>query len=153
MAEILFYHLTEKTLDNALPGLVEKSLGRGWQVVVQASSQERIEVLDNLLWTYRDESFLPHGSQKDGTEHLQPIWLTIEPDNPNQAKIRFLVDGAELDDLTGYDRIVYMFDGHDNAAVEHARTRWKFHKDANEAGEHEQTYWQQNPSGGWEKKA
>lgn len=150
MAEIVFYHLTERTLEQVLPGLVEKSLQRDWKVVVQAISDELIEKLDGLLWTWRDESFLPHGSIRDGTENLQPVWLTCESDNPNAAAIRFLVDGADIEDPSGYERVVYMFDGNDNAAVEHARSRWKHHKD--QEG-HEQTYWQQNPNGGWEKKA
>lgn len=155
MAEILFYHLTEKTLEAVLPGLVEKSLSRGWKVVIQAGSAERIEALDNHLWTYREESFLAHGRQQNGTEHLQPVWLCTDEGNPNGAKIRFLVDGGELDDLSGYDRVVYIFDGHNNTSVDHARSRWKFHKDGNaDSGtEHELTYWQQTPTGGWEKKA
>ncbi len=150
MTEILFYHLTERTLDQVLPGLVEKSLQRDWKVVVQAGSAERLETLDSLLWTFRDESFVPHGSTRDGTENLQPVWLTVENDNPNAAHIRFLVDGADIDETQDYARLVYMFDGHDNAAVEHARERWKFHKEQEGV---EQTYWQQNPNGGWEKKA
>ncbi|MEM7067853.1 MAG: DNA polymerase III subunit chi [Pseudomonadota bacterium] len=150
MTEILFYHLTERTLDQVLPGLVEKSLSRDWKVVIQAGSPERIEALDKLLWTWRDESFLPHSAAKDGNEHLQPVWLTTGEDNPNEAQIRFLVDGSQIESAEGYDRIVYMFDGHDNAAVEHARGRWKYHK--SQEG-HEQTYWQQTPQGSWEKKA
>jgi DNA polymerase-3 subunit chi len=153
MSEILFYHMTERTLEQILPGLLEKSRSRGWKVVVQLGSQERVEAVDAHLWSYRDESFLAHGFIRDGTEHLQPIWLTAEDDNPNDAKIRFLNGGAQLDDPSAYDRIVYMFDGHDNEAVEHARSRWKFHKEASGADEHQQTYWQQNPNGGWEKKA
>lgn len=150
MSEILFYHLTENKLETVLPGLVERSLAREWKVVVQAGSSERVEVLDNVLWTYREDSFLAHSAARDGTEAMQPVWLTIENDNPNEAKIRFLVDGAEIEDASSYDRVVYMFDGHDNSAVEHARERWKFHKDQ---ANNELTYWQQNANGGWEKKA
>ena len=150
MPELLFYHLTERTLEQVLPGLIEKSRERGWNVVIQTGSQERMDVLDGLLWTYRDESFLPHGAVRDGSEARQPIWLTSEDDNPNGSKIRFLVDGAQFDDPSDYDRMVYIFDGHDNDAVEHARARWKFHKDQGLA---DQTYWQQSSSGGWEKKA
>lgn len=153
MSEILFYHLTESTLEKALPGLLEKSLSRGWRAVVQAGSREQVEALDAHLWTYREDSFLAHGFAKDGTEAHQPVWLTHETDNPNDAKIRFLTGGAQIDDPSRYDRIVYMFDGHDNSAVQHARTRWKFHKDADGAVGHAQTYWQQNANGGWEKKA
>lgn len=149
MTEILFYHLTERTLEQTLPGLVEKSLDRGWRVAIQSGSPERLEVIDALLWTYRDESFLPHGRQRDGSEAMQPVWLTTETDNPNSADIRFMVDGAEPDDLSGYVRGVYLFDGHDADAVNQARQRWK----AEKAAGHAVTYWQQGASGGWEKKA
>lgn len=150
MAEILFYHLTERTLEQVLPGLVEKSLQREWKVVIQATTEGCVETLDALLWTWRDGSFLPHSAVRDGTEHLQPVWLTTETDNPNSANIRFLVEGAELESPDPYDRIVCMFDGHDNDAVEKARAQWKMlkGKEGNDL-----TYWQQNPNGGWEKKA
>lgn len=149
MAEILFYHLTERTLEQVLPGLLEKCLERGWRVVVQAGSRERVEALDAHLWTFRDESFLPHGMLRDGTEAMQPVWLTEGDDNPNSANIRFIVDGAVPPDLSAYQRGIYIFDGHDNDALEQARVRWK----AEKAAGHEITYWQQNPRGGWEKKA
>lgn len=149
MTEVLFYHLTESNLETALPGLLERSLERGWKVVIQAGSQERVQALDAHLWTYREESFLAHGATSDGTQSMQPIWLTTETDNPNEANIRFMVDGAVPDDLAGYERAVYMFDGHDNDAVLQARERWKIEKDAG----FDLTYWQQTASGGWEKKA
>ena len=149
MTDVWFYHLTESTLERALPGLLEKSLERGWKVVVQVGSEERLAALDAHLWSYRDETFLAHGSTRDGTEALQPIWLTRENDNPNHAEIRFLVDGAVAQDLSEYERAVYLFDGHDNDAVTQARERWKVEKDAG----HSIAYWQQKPGGGWEKKA
>ncbi len=149
MTEILYYHLTEKTLEDALPGLVQKSLERGWKVVVQAGSPERVASLDTHLWAYRDDSFLPHGATKDGTESEQPVWLTDGIDTPNDAQIRFLVDGAKIDEPGMFERVVHLFDGHDNEAVETAREQWKSDKQSG----HELTYWQQNPIGKWEKKA
>ncbi len=62
MTEIRFYHLLDQRLERVLPQLLEMSLARGWRVVVQATSEERIEALDAHLWTYRDDSFLPHGT-------------------------------------------------------------------------------------------
>jgi DNA polymerase-3 subunit chi len=149
VAEVLFYHLSERTLEQVLPGLLEKCLERGWRVVVQAGSRERAEALDAHLWTFREESFLPHGMLRDGTEAMQPVWLTEEDDNPNAANIRFMIDGVVPPDLGAYERGVYIFDGHDNFAVESARERWKAEKSAG----HDVTYWQQNTRGGWDKKA
>src|SRR5690606_3244729 len=104
MAEVLFYHLTESTLEDALPGLLEKSLERGWRAVVQTGSQERRDALDAHLWTWRDDSFLAHGTEHDQHAALQPVLLTTGEGNANAAQIRFLVDGASPPPLGDYQR-------------------------------------------------
>jgi len=147
--EVLFYHLERTPLERVLPGLLEKTLERGWRAVIQAGSQERVEALDTALWTYRDDSFLPHGTLSDGPPEEQPIFLTTGPDAPNGATIRFFVDGSDADDLGPYERAIYLFDGRDEAAVANARTQWS---NAKEAG-HQVTYWQQSEQGKWEQKA
>jgi DNA polymerase III subunit chi len=149
MTEVLFYHLTRQPLDKVLPGLLEKTLESGWRAVVQAGSGERVDALDALLWTYADDSFLPHGTARDGMADQQPVFLTIKDENPNGATVRFLVDGAEAPDLADYTRAVYIFDGRDEAALAQARAEWKRIKGAG----HAVTYWQQNDNGRWEKKA
>ncbi|MCW5695385.1 MAG: DNA polymerase III subunit chi [Bauldia sp.] len=148
MTEVLFYHLQRQPLEAVLPALLERSLERGWRVVVQAGSRERVEALDAHLWTYRDESFLPHGIDAE-TAAEQPVFLTEGEINPNRADVRFVVDGAAMGTVNGYQRVVLMFDGNDEAAVAAAREAWKGLKDAG----HNATYWQQNDAGRWEKKA
>ncbi len=149
MAELLFYHLTESRLEEALPPLLEKSLGRGWRVVVQTGSDERRDALDQLLWTWRDDSFLPHGVDSAEHANMQPVLLCSSHSNANNASVRFLVDGAEPPDLASYDRAVFMFDGHDQEQLEAARGQWKQLKGAG----HDLTYWQQTPDRRWERKA
>ena len=149
MTEVLFYHLEQQPLERVLPSLLERTLERGWRAVVQCGSQERLDALDAWLWTYRDDSFLPHGTARDGPAAVQPVLLTVDAENPNSAQVRFLVEGATLPDLVGYDRIVHLFDGHDPAAVEQARGEWKR---ARAAG-CDVTYWQQADNGRWEKRA
>lgn len=149
MAEALFYHLTESKLEDALPPLVEKSLQRGWTVVVQAGSEERRDALDTHLWTWRDDSFLAHGTDRDAHPAEQPVLLTTGDGNLNAAKIRFIVDGAAPPDLTAYERAVFLFDGHDAAQLEAARRHWK---DVKAAG-HAVTYWQQTSDRRWERQA
>lgn len=148
MAEVLFYHLTESTLEDALPGLLERSVERGWRAVVQAGTEERRDALDAHLWTFRDDSFLAHATDREPYPAEQPILLTTGDGNPNGANIRFLVDGAVPPDLTGYDRAVFLFDGHDASQVESAREHWK----ATKAAGHAVTYWQQTPDRRWERK-
>ena len=147
--EVLFYHLEHQQLEAVLPVLVEKTLERGWRAVVQAGSPERLEALDEALWTYRPESFLPHGTARDPHPELQPVFLTTGDDTPNSAGVRFLVDGAETTSFDGFVRVVVLFNGNDAEAVASARAQWKAAK-AQGCGV---TYWQQSESGRWEKKA
>lgn len=147
MTDVGFYHLTRSPLERALPQLLEKVLGSGARAVVMAGSEERIEALNALLWTYDDQSFLPHGAARDGNAEAQPIWLTADEENPNGATILVLTDGAAVP-IDGYDRCLEMFDGRDDDAVSAARARWKAYKDAG----HSLTYWQQTERGGWEKQ-
>jgi DNA polymerase-3 subunit chi len=148
MTEILFYHLDRQPVEKVLPDLLERCLERGWRTVVQVGSEERRDALDAHLWTYRDEAFLPHGTRKDGNAGDQPVWLTAEDDNPNQATVRFLTDGVDLADPAGYRRVVLMFDGNDPDAVDRARAMWTRVR----AEGHEATYWRQAETGRWEKK-
>lgn len=150
MAEVFFYHLTESTLDEALPSLVEKSVARGWRAAVQSSSEGVRDHLDAHLWTWRPDSFLAHGRDDGERPEDQPILLTVKGENRNGAKIRFLVDGAEPPpDLAAYDRIVVMFDGLNEEAVGTARSQWK----ALKANGHDLTYWQQGDDGRWQRRA
>ena len=147
-AEVLFYHLEREPVERVLPSLLEKTLERGWRAVVQASSQERIEALDTALWTYDEASFLPHGLASDQAAARHPIALTTGQVNPNAADVRFLVDGAGLAELSGYRRIVFLFDGADPDTLAAARADWQRAKAAGLAA----TYWQQDERGRWQKK-
>ena len=150
MAEVLFYHLQRQPLEAVLPTLLEKSLERGWRAAVQVVSDERLTALDDHLWTFTEESFLPHGTDREPHAADQPVALTAGTGNPNGASIRFLVEGAEIPaDAASYQRLVILFDGTDPHALALARDQWRAVKDAG----HQATYWQQDVGGRWERKA
>src|SRR5579862_4730135 len=150
MTEILFYHLKGQRLEQVLPPLLQKSLERGWRVLVQASSEERIEALDAHLWTWRDDAFLPHGTWRDAEAAAQPVLLMVSDGNANAAQVRFLVEGVEMpDNLSGYERVVLLFDGEDPDALDVARQRWsKAKTDGLEV-----TYWMTDENGRWRRHA
>jgi len=149
MTELVFYHLQRQPIERVLPTLIEKSLERGWRVVVQVASDERLEALDAHLWTFSDDSFLAHGTWREAEAREQPILLTVNDDNPNGAAVRFLVDGAPVPaNADAYQRIVLLFDGEDPDAVTAARERWSEGK----AKGFEVTYWQTDEQGRWQRK-
>lgn len=147
MAELWFYHLERSELERALPPLLEKCLQRGWRALVRGGNAERLDALDTALWTYRDDSFLPHA--REGDPKRQPVWLTSEGGNPNSAQALFVIDRAELGEIAVFERACIMFDGRDETALVSARSRWK---EAKEAGINA-SYWRESASGKWEKQA
>lgn len=150
MSRFDFYHLQNQTLEDVLPKLLEKAYETGKKIKVKVGTEERVEFINTLLWTYNDEAFIPHGSKKDGFATEQPIWLTNEDNNPNDATMLFLVDGAiaSLDEAKNYERIFNIFDGNAQTALEQARNFWKELKTA----EQELYYWQQSSNGSWQQK-
>ncbi|HXZ16880.1 MAG TPA: DNA polymerase III subunit chi, partial [Roseiarcus sp.] len=148
------YHLTRRRLDRALPTLLEKSLSRGWRVVVQAESETRVKALDKALWEFDAEKFLPHGTKADYAPQSQPIYLTAEGDNPNGADVRFFLGGVTaapaLKDPAAAPktRAVLIFDGNDELQLSAARAQWK---ELREEG-FELVYYQENEAGGFVEK-
>ena len=149
MTEVLFYHLQNMSLESVLPPLLEKSLERGWRVVVQSTSPERADALDAHLWTYRDDSFLPHATWRAGDAADQPVLLAVTETNPNGANVRFLIDNAALPaDSASYERMVLLFNGDDGEALAQARGAWS---DCKSRG-FDVTYWQADEQGRWRRR-
>ncbi|MBR1600838.1 MAG: DNA polymerase III subunit chi [Alphaproteobacteria bacterium] len=151
MSRVDFYHLQKQSLDEVLPKLLTKVYNTGKRAVIRIGDEQRLEQINSYLWTFQDDSFLPHGCRKDGFASEHPIWLTSQNDNPNQAQFLFLVESAECDteELALYERIFYIFDGNSEQALVQARNLWKKYKNCG----CEVFYWQQNNSGKWEQKA
>lgn len=151
MTEVLFYHLEKRSLDDVLPGLLEKTLERGWRALIRAESADRAAAIDSLLWTYSDQTFLPHAQLGDGDARRQPVLITVEESNANDANVLFLVGGAQPSSWSqfgDYARAVMLFDGRDPAALDSARNAWR---EAKAAGS-EVTYWKESPAGKFEKQ-
>jgi DNA polymerase-3 subunit chi len=147
--EFWFYHLESQPLQAVLPVLVEKTLSRGWRACLRFSTAERLETIDSALWTYRDDTFLPHGSARDGHPERQPVFLTLGDVNPNRADVLFLVEAATERQPERFSRIIRLFDGADEEARALARSEWR---EAKAAG-FEVSYWRQDGSGAWKKSA
>ncbi len=147
MTKVLFYELENQSVEAVLASLLERCIERDWRAAVEVTSAERLESLDTYLWTYRDEAFLAHGSVATGCPELQPVFISETCENQNNASVRFLVDGAEIGDISTYDRAVYLFDVKNTDERERARAQWR---EASSAG-HDVTYWKQDANGCWIK--
>ncbi len=150
MTEVRFYQLQRQSLDQVLPVLVSRTLERGWKAVIETTGPERLSAIDDALWTFSDDSFLPHAPASEADPAADPVVLIEGPGNPIGATVRFLVDGAPLPgDIASYELVVVVFDGNDEEALAGAREQWRAVKSSG----HDATYWQQDADGRWDKKA
>lgn len=151
--EIWFYHLERSTLDQVLPELLDRTLKRGWRAQVRVADPNRLEDIDERLWTWRDESFLAHGRADAAHAARQPILLvqaaeTPPAENPNGSQTLFIVDDAEIGERKGWTRCFIIFDGQDDRALAGARERWRTLKAAGA----DLAYWKQTDEG-WTRAA
>ena len=143
-----FYQLTKSTIEIALSKLLNLTLQAGKKGLVRLGKDSNLSELDDLLWTYDNYSWLPHGSKEDKYSSFNPIWITTELENPNKSEFVFMLDVYEPNELIGFERCFDLFDGNDQVAVASARERWKILK-----GEgHDLHYWQQSGDGKWFEK-
>ena len=150
MADIRFYHLQTQSVEDALPAIIAKARAGGLRILIRTCDEATLREIDDHLWTYHPEAFLPHGIEGSIDEELQPVLLSLRAVNPNGANVLILC-GAETvpENIAEFSLCCDFIDGRDPASVEAGRTRWTEYKEAG----HSLTYWQQNEQGGWEQKA
>lgn len=149
MGEAYFYHLTQAPLEVTLRVLLGKSLQAGWRIAVRGRTDAGLARLDELLWQVPEDSFLPHGRAGGDHDADQPVLLTTGKAG-NDVTCLISVEGAsvEADEVSAMDRVMVLFDGHDEAALQTAREQWK----ALTAAGCVAKYWSE-ASGRWELKA
>lgn len=147
MTEIRFYHLQNMPLERALPGILMQAHKQGMRAVVKFSNEDTLQHMDDHLWSFQAESFLPHGSEHNA--EMQPIWLTLKDENPNDARLLIMTEDCDSEQKDDFDLCCHIFDGMNDASLAAARTKWKNLKDSGYALK----YFQQTDRGGWEEKA
>lgn len=147
MTEVRFYHMERQGLEDVLPMLLTKALENKHRILIKTRDEKEAERLNEFLWVFQPDIFLPHGTKKDGNTDKQPVFLTATNDNPNNADVLILTQGTTAEDISGFKLCCELLDGRDGEQITAARERWKTYKDSGFA----LTYWQQGAKS-WEKK-
>ena len=137
-------------MENVLPVLASKVVSSGKRLLINARQKDFAEHVNTLLWTYVPDSWIPHGTVRDGHETTQPVFICEDGQNPNGAQVLMLVDEADVSELAGFERCLFIFDGNAPDVVARARVFWK---NVAATDGYEAHYWAQNDSGKWEEKA
>jgi DNA polymerase-3 subunit chi len=148
MAELWFYHLEKAGVGDVLPGLLQKVLERGSRALIVVPDENAAASLDAALWTFREESFLPHGRDMAPHAPRQPVLISTETRNVNGADMLFCLGGADPGNPDGWNRVILMFEDSDETAKQGARSLWSAMKKSG----NDVSYWKQTDQGRWEKQ-
>ncbi len=150
MVAYWFYHLEHSSLEAILPDILEKIRQRGWRALLKVgschgSAQAEAARIDTYLWTYRQNSFLPHGRDDQPFADRQPLLISTDAKTVDNREVVVLVNGAEIEDVASARRCITILDGRNGQDRQIARQRWK---NAKTAG-FETAYWKQDEHGRW----
>ncbi len=146
---VWFYHLLHTKLISALPTLLEKTLASNVNAKILMSDEEQLKDLDNKLWTYKNDSWLPHGMDNERIAKEYPILLSLNDDeNINNAKFLFLLMGQDSKKIHDFQRVFVIFDSNDQLQLSQARKQWLEYKKLGV----DMQYYQQTPNNSWIKK-
>ena len=108
--------------------LAEKAYKQGRQVYINTASDQQMKQLDDLLWTFRDGSFIPHDCYSPGEHTAQAVLLghDVEPEGPSDVLINLAGDIPAF--FSHFNRVAELVSG-DDTERESARTRYRFYKD------------------------
>ncbi len=108
--------------------LTEKAFLLGHGVYIQAVSEEQTQVLDNLLWTFKQGSFLPHARHPDSEGRTAPILVGHGAEPPTSAQVLINL-GTEIPaSYQRFERVAELV-GPDAVARQQARQRFRAYRD------------------------
>ena len=145
MSEIFFYKLKNSSSEIFLTSLIEKSIENNWNSVVLLDNIERMEEINDFLWSYKDTSFLPHGSQNDKNPELHRVYLTCKEENPNDSKVIFSIDGLLIKNINSWKRCVYIFNEQNLKVVD----QFHLYKNDIDLSQHSYKSFEQDTYGKW----
>lgn len=132
MTQVDFYILADRARDDRFGlacRLAEKAWRQGHRVLVHAGSNDEARHLDRLLWTYRDGSFVPHGTLGQADPALNPVLICPPGQDPGEEHDVLINLATEIPTFfSRFDRVAECVD-HDEAARKACRQRYRYYQE------------------------
>lgn len=128
MTRVDFYILKAGAQDQLACKLAEKAYHLGHRIYIHTASPGQTQHLDELLWTFREGSFLPHESYHTGQAAESPI--LIGNDAAPEVDSEILINLAPEVPLF-FSRFLRVAEvvGSDETARQLGRQRFRFYRD------------------------
>jgi len=106
--------------------LIDKVYRLGHRIYVHTSSEQESEALDDLLWSFREDRFIPHSLQK--IEESAPIKIGHNHEPSEHQEVLVNLSGEVPDFFSRFDRVAEVVPLEDERR-ESARQNFRFYKE------------------------
>jgi DNA polymerase-3 subunit chi len=131
-SEIVFIVLNSAVKSRIVCDLAEKCYLNNQRTVIYTKSEEECKTIDSLLWTWKQQSFIPHkcliSLSKSQTE---PIVLTTSIESAADYDTVLLVDPLPMETVSQFSTVIDFAEKYDSQGIELSRKRYKLYKDQN----------------------
>lgn len=125
LCSVSFYAVGNDSIARVAALLCDKAYHSGHRVLLHVEQKDAMEAFDYQLWTFKQKSFLPHGTTADLVPEWMPILISQEGVNRNNAAIYMGCAHCIPENVDEFARVIDIFNQSDNVALKAARARWR----------------------------
>ena len=122
-----FYNSSHRNVVADISLLIEKLFKEKNRILVCCKDLETVEVIDDFLWAYKEDGFIPHSIATKEKYSNYPILITTEIHEDYKHNVLLALSGVLIKekDWRKFSRAYYFFDDQENKEKENAREMWK----------------------------
>jgi len=127
MAAVVFLDsgdMTRAALSRSMARFIEARVNEGRRVLVRVEDERKAAQWDQFLWTWDEQSFLPHsvlGTEWPGDE---PVTIAARTPAATPGVVLVCLDDVPPDELLAFDEIYELVDRCSDEGLERSRRRW-----------------------------
>ena len=129
MTRVDFYVVSDTGTDARLKvavRLIDKAWNCGHNLFIHVADEQKARQLDELLWSFRPSSFLPHGLADCNADEPIVIGWGQEPKSHNDVLINLTIEAPPF--FSRFLRVAEIVTK-DPKCLEKLRNTWRFYKD------------------------
>lgn len=130
--DIVFIVLNSAVKSRIVCDLTEKCYINKKRIAIFSNSEEECKKYDALLWTWKQQSFVPHKCLDVLSDpHIEPIIITTNIESPADYDTVLLIDPLPVESVKKFSTAIDFAEKYDSQGIELSRQRYKQYKDLN----------------------
>ena len=138
MTEVIFVEVTASRMEIRACEIAEHTYAQGERLQIIAIDEEQAARLDDLLWTYKPDNFVPHGLWKStDNESTQPVVITTRKERVPEITSLLTMDYCPVEMVQQFSKVIHVVVVDNQERLEASRRYWTLLKDAGFSLQHQ----------------